>query len=68
MDIKNIMKLLKANGNSQIDDFVWQLYEERQLFEREMILLQTRCDERLNTIMTLQQTIKAITNQKDVGE
>ena len=68
MDIKKIIKLLEENGNSQIDDLVWQLYEERQHFEREMLLLQTRCDERLDIITTLQQTIKAITNQKDVGE
>lgn len=63
MDIKNIIKLLKENGNSQIDDLVWQLYEERQHFEREMILLQTQCDERLNIITILRQIIQAITNK-----
>lgn len=68
MDIKNIIKLLRENGNSQIDDIVWQLYEERQQFEREILLLQTRCDERFYIITTLQQIIKAITNQEDVGE
>lgn len=68
MDIKNIIKLLKENGNSQIDEIVWQLYEERQNAEKELIRLQAQNLEMTNTIYTLQQTIQAITNQKDVGE
>ena len=68
MDIKNIIQLLRENGNSQIDDIVWQLYEERQCFEKEMIRLQAQNLEMANTINTLQQIIQAITNKKNVGE
>lgn len=64
MDIKNIIQMLKANGNSQIDDLVWELYEERQIFEKEMIRLQTQNLEMENTIQTLQNIIQSITNKK----
>lgn len=68
MDIKNIIQLLKENNNSQIDDIVWQLYEERQYFEKEMIRVQAQNLEMANTIQTLQNIIQSITNKKDLGE
>lgn len=68
MDIKNIIQLLKENSNSQIDDIVWQLYEERQHFEKEMIRVQAQNLEMANTIQTLQNIIQSITNKKDLGE
>lgn len=68
MNIKNIIQLLKENCNSQIDDIVWELYEERQHFEKEMIRVQSQNLEMANTINTLQNVIEAITNKKDLGE
>lgn len=68
MDIKNIIQLLRENGNSLIDDIVWQLYEERQHFEKEMIRLQAQNLETENTIQTLQNVIQALANKKDLGE
>lgn len=67
MDIKKIIQLLKENCNSQIDDIVWQLYEEREHFEKQMIILQTQNLEMANTIQTLQNVIQSITNKKDLG-
>lgn len=68
MNIKNIIQLLKENSNSQIDDIVWQLYEERQHFEKEWIRVQAQNLEMANTIQTLQNIIQSITNKKDLGE
>ena len=63
MNIKNIIQLLKENCNSQIDDLVWELYEEKQHFEKEMIRVQTQNLEMANTIQTLQNIIQTITNK-----
>ena len=63
MNIKNIIQLLKENCNSQIDDLVWELYEEKQHFEKEMIRVQTQNLEMENTIQTLQNIIQTITNK-----
>ena len=68
MNIKNIIQLLKENCNSQIDDLVWELYEEKQHFEKEMIRLQAQNLETENTIQTLQNVIQALANKKDLGE
>lgn len=66
--LKSIIDFLRTNEYVSLDDIIWELYEDRQHFEQEMIRLQAQNVEMSNTINTLQQTIQAITNKKDVGE
>ena len=66
---ENTMKLLVENANTNVDEYVWALYDHLELTEKENIQLKAENLEMRNTIETLKEVIKALTHQhEDKGE
>lgn len=66
---ENTMKLLVENANTNVDDYVWAIYDHLELTEKENEKLKAENLEMRNTIGTLKDVIQALTHQhEDKGE
>ena len=66
---ENTMKLLVENANTNVDEYVWAIYDHLELTEKENEKLKAEHLEMRNTMDTLKEVIKALTHQhEDKGE
>ena len=66
---ENTMKLLVENANTNVDDYVWAIYDHLEITEKENEKLKAENQEMRETIKTLKDVIKALTHQhEDKGE
>ena len=66
---ENTMKLLVENANTNVDDYVWAIYDNLEITEKENEKLKAENLEMRNTIEILKEVIKALTHQhEDKGE
>ena len=66
---ENTMKLLVENANTNVDDYVWAIYDHLELNEKENIQLKAENQEMREIIKTLKEVINALTHQhEDKGE
>jgi hypothetical protein len=66
---ENTMKLLVENANTNVDDYVWALYDHLEILEKENIKLEAENKAKDIVIATFADAIKGLTHQhEDKGE
>ena len=66
---ENTMKLLVENANTNVNEYVWALYDHLEMLEKENIKLEAENKAKDIVIATFSDAIKGLTHQhEDKGE